>query len=82
MTRDDIIHMAKEANLVFREDFIEMASKNSEGVLFDDLIMFTLLVAKAEREACARLCHWHEDYATGEPNDYANLIRGRKTYDF
>ena len=82
MTRDDIIRMVKEANLVFREEYLEVASKNSDGVMFDDLIRFVILVAAAEREACARLCHWHEDYATGEPNDYANLIRGRKSYDF
>ena len=44
MTRDDIIRMAKEANLVFREEFLEVASKNSDGVMINDLTKFANLV--------------------------------------
>ena len=45
MTKDDIIRMAEEARLVI--------DGNNSGQ--DDLLYFAVLVAAAEREACAKL---------------------------
>ena len=46
MTKDDIIRMAEEARLVI--------DGNNSGQ--DDLLYFAVLVAAAEREACAKVC--------------------------
>lgn len=68
MTRDDIIHMAREA----------ARSDNSRllGCGLDDLARFAAVVAAAEREACAKLCEewgaWNNVAA-----DCAAAIRAR-----
>ena len=54
MTRDDIIHMAKEAGW-------ERVGRNPETgpefpILIGNLERFAALVAAAEREACAKVC--------------------------
>ena len=49
MNRDDIIRMAREAGVV-DESFCRW------GAYTDDLERFAILVAAAEREACARVC--------------------------
>ena len=46
MTKDDIIRMAREAGVVI--------DGNNSGQ--DDLLYFAVLVAAAEREACAKVC--------------------------
>jgi hypothetical protein len=56
VTEDDVIRIAKEANLVFRFDYFEIASENSDGIMINDLTKFANLVAAAEREACADAC--------------------------
>lgn len=48
MTRDDIIRMAREAG-----SFVEQISKST---FYSELERFAVLVAAAEREACAKLC--------------------------
>ena len=62
MTKDEIIRIAKEANLVFREEYFEVASKNSDGIMFNDLTKFAELVADAEREKCWKLADCWDDY--------------------
>ena len=47
MTRDDIIRMAREANLWMTSDERIAAVE-----------CFAALVAAAEREACAKVCQW------------------------
>lgn len=49
MTRDDIIRMARELRLY--------------GVPVDALERFAVLVAAAEREACAKVCEAFDKYA-------------------
>ena len=56
MTREDIIRMAREAGLKFREHLDEFFSPLCDGVYFEDLEDFANLVAAAEREACAKVC--------------------------
>ncbi len=51
MTRDDIIHMARESQ---RERFSDGGYWFSMEVR--DLAVFAALVAAAEREACAKAC--------------------------
>jgi hypothetical protein len=58
MTRDDIIHMARESQ---RERFSDGGYWFSMEVR--DLAVFAALVAAAEREACAKAC---EETYTGE----------------
>ena len=48
MTRDDIIRMATQCQLV--------NAGNREGLYMDALAEFAALVAAAEREACAKVC--------------------------
>jgi hypothetical protein len=52
MTRDDIIHMAREAGAFFDGDcsVYDMPEHCFEK--------FAALVAAAEREACAKVCEW------------------------
>ena len=67
MTKDDIIRMAEEARLVI--------DGNNSGQ--DDLLYFAVLVAAAEREACAAIFDdrnvWDEE--VGE------RIRARSNHD-
>jgi hypothetical protein len=48
MTKDDIIRMAVQCQLV--------TTGNRDGVYMDALERFAALVAAAEREACAKVC--------------------------
>jgi hypothetical protein len=54
VTKDEVIRIAKEVNLVFRFDYFEIASENSDGIMINDLTKFANLVAAAEREACVK----------------------------
>ena len=51
MTRDDIIRMAREADI-----YMGGHPMNPLNVYLGDLERFAALVAAAEREACAKLC--------------------------
>ena len=71
MTRDDIIRMAREANLWITSDERRAA-----------VVRFANLVAAAEREACAKVCDAEADEMTeGEWTScavyLANNIRAR-----
>ena len=50
MNRDDIIKMARKAEISIREHYDET------GSTLQELKRFAALVAAAEREACARIC--------------------------
>ena len=53
MTRDDIIRMAREADMGYPTEY----PYNNYWTAFEDqLIRFAELVAAHEREACARVC--------------------------
>ena len=53
MTQDEIISMAREADVSFRGDWDEMA-----------LVAFAKLVAAHERELCAKVCEDNADDGT------------------
>jgi hypothetical protein len=69
MTRDDIIHMARESQ---RERFSDGGYWFSMEVR--DLAVFAALVAAAEREACAKVC---DGWMHANGNDCAAAIRAR-----
>jgi len=71
MTRDDIIRMAREAELHCHVKLTE------HGLFTEDLEYFANLVASAEREACAKLCDgW--THADGDACAEAIRARGEK----
>ena len=79
MTQDEIIEMARQAGINYRELSDEFATGNGDGVEIEQMQAFAALVAAAEREACAKVC---EDYGRAEEmqaigNDYAEAIRAR-----
>ena len=77
MTRDDIIRMAREAEVPMEYSF------NNGATVWDlhpSLERFAALVAEAEREACADVCerrkslYWMEFDKTGSDADRAAAI--------
>lgn len=89
MTKEEIIEMAKEADLV---TWLNISQNFSSGVWWieahepdDCLFKFAKLVAQHEREACANVCiniahKWTRMGAWGTNNEYhecANAIRAR-----
>ena len=57
MTRDDIIHMAQECQLIGMRPHLD-------GIYEEALERFAALVAAAEREACAKVCEEQLIYFT------------------
>ena len=75
VTNDDVIEIVKKSNLIFRYDYFEIASENSDGIMIDDLTNFANLVAAKERDACAKLCKESDRYR----GDYfASIIKGKQ----
>ena len=66
MTQDEIIEMARQAGL--DPDLWNYT---------DAFERFAKLVAEHEREACAEVCECSEDFAKGDFNYHATLIRAR-----
>ena len=68
MNRDDIIRMARAAEVPVRGHYDE------QGLTPQELERFAALVAAAEREACAKVCdkHWDDN-----GQHCANAIRSR-----
>jgi hypothetical protein len=58
MTKEKIIEMAKECNLIGMRPHLD-------GIYFESLEAFAKLVAEREREACAKICDEHSGYMTG-----------------
>jgi hypothetical protein len=75
MTRDDLISMAVQCQLV--------NAGNREGLYMDALAEFAELVAAAEREACAAICDNQMEWGIISPQmkvsagNCADLIRAR-----
>ncbi len=69
MNRDDIIRMAREAELHCHVKLTE------HGLIIEDLQYFANLVAAAEREACANACEAKGMVKGGEV--FAARIRAR-----
>ena len=72
MTRDDIIHMARKANLHERTKVFNGYIVNIPNL--ENLERFAALVAAAEREACAKAC---DGWMHANGNDCAAAIRAR-----
>jgi len=72
MTRDDIIHMARKANLHERTKVFNGYIVNIPNL--ENLERFAALVAAAEREACAKAC---DGWMHANGNDCAEAIRAR-----
>jgi hypothetical protein len=77
MTRDDIIRMARKANLHERTKVVGGYIVNIPNL--ENLERFAALVAAAEREACAKLCEELRDEDGFEPygTECAAAIRAR-----
>ena len=56
MTRDDIIRLAREAGIYYRDIEDEFCEADKDGVPLEMMVKFAALVAAAEREACVRVC--------------------------
>ena len=76
MTQDEIVKMAREAGLVRTGDkWVEPARWGAT-----ELVHFAVLVAAAEREACAKVCDVlavHPEYASDITKVAAQAIRSR-----
>jgi hypothetical protein len=72
MNREDIIRMAREADLVTKQFAYGGYSAEHTDWLAARFERFAVLVAAAEREACADVCSGHYDTAQA-----ANAIRAR-----
>ncbi len=73
MTRDDIIRMAQECDLIGPRPHLD-------GFYVECVERFAALVAAAEREACAKVCDVlavHPEYASDITKLAAQAIRAR-----
>ena len=78
MTRDDILRMAREAQLGNPYGVGDSASVyvGKEDIL-RDLERFAALVAAAEREACAKVAESYEPRCESCPSGVSNAILAR-----
>jgi hypothetical protein len=70
MTQDEIIRMAREAN-------IKQAIETPHLLMVHELERFAALVAAAEREACAKVCEEIKGVKL-QGYEFAAAIRARK----
>jgi len=74
MTQDEIIEMARQAQMPFYW-------RTGEITYLDKLEAFAKLVAQHEREACAKLCGWYvdssSDHEAGTAMNLQDAIRAR-----
>jgi hypothetical protein len=73
MTRDDIIRMAQEAGIYYRDEY-EFCEIDRDGVPMEMMAKFATLVAAAEREKVAQ---WmiSKGYSTGHGDTTEDLLR-------
>ncbi len=57
MTREEILNLAVEADLVEQRDIVARDVFSLPEEYINSLVAFAALVAAHEREACAKLCH-------------------------
>ena len=74
MTQDEIIEMAKQAGAIP----IHKNLKNNALVNNKDIIAFANLIAKHEREACAKIC---DRWAVGYPHPSTTIAATIRTRD-
>lgn len=73
MTREDVIRMAREAEII---DFRDASDDPHVAQMVEFLERFAALVAAAEREACAQVAEW-TPCLTSAPDRIAAAIRAR-----
>ena len=56
MTQNEIIKIAKQVGMRYREIEDEFYSSYADGIYLDELEAFAKLVAAKERDACATVC--------------------------
>ena len=82
MTRDDVIRMAREAGFTRHSPHSDLMVIHSNGSWIDieeQLRRFAYLVAKAEREACAKACESYEEHIeTFRDSEYQAELAGRQ----
>lgn len=75
MTRDDIIRMAREADII---DFRDADDDPHTAQMVEFLERFAALVAAAEREACAKVCDSFKNKTlgaqSGPDDELSNVI--------
>jgi len=69
MTNQEIIEMGMQAGIIKP---VLLLGNNLKL-----LTAFAKLIAEKEREECAKICENYEDYAKGDTNYHATLIRTR-----
>ena len=74
MNREDIIRIAQEARFYVKDDEAYSPSNQEDHELTEYLERFAVLVASAEREACAKVCEDSVEYAG---DTLAEAIRAR-----
>ena len=86
MTQDEIIELARQAGINYRELSDEFATGNGDGVEVEQMEAFAKMVAAKERDSCAKLCDNQAEYewalgGSGEGNTAAkkcaSAIRAR-----
>ena len=76
MSNDDIMNIAREAGLVFNEDYGTVSAQKRHA---ERVIRFADRVAATEREACAKVCDFHDSPKAiwSPPRECAASIRSR-----
>jgi hypothetical protein len=87
MTQDEIIEMAKQAGMIYREFSDEFANGNTDGVDLETLQAFAKLVAERERKesqgrietlyAMYELAVKQRDYLMDQQRAQVEAMRGR-----
>ena len=75
----EIIDMARQAGMVYREFEDEFANANTDGVDLKTIEAFAKLAVAKEREACAKVCekHGYDHYCGNVTDKIAETIRAR-----
>jgi hypothetical protein len=77
MTQDEIIEMARQAGMVYREFEDEFANANTDGVDLKTIVAFAKLVADAKRDYMvfrATPHEWMVDLITAEREACAKMV--------
>lgn len=84
MTNEDIVRMSRQAGTTIYhadwEEIVEFVKLISIAAVKENSAEYRLGWIDGqinEREACAQLCEWYEDFATNDMNYHATLIRER-----
>jgi hypothetical protein len=60
MTREDVILLAKQCGIGYRDISEEFYTGYCDGVVLEQMYAFALRAIEKEREACAKFCEGHD----------------------